>query len=34
MHNDDAALAECARLVAPLQDGWNGIAAQVATVDA
>jgi flagellar protein FliS len=34
MRNDDAALAECAQLVATLQDGWNGIAAQVATVGA
>ena len=32
LRNDDAALAECAKLVATLQDGWNGIAAQVGTV--
>lgn len=34
LHGDDAALAECAKLVATLQDGWNGIAAQVSAVGA
>lgn len=34
LRNDDAALAECAKLVATLQDGWNGIAAQAAVVSA
>jgi flagellar protein FliS len=29
LHHDDEALAECGRLVGTLQEGWNGIAAQV-----
>ena len=29
LKNDDAALAECARLVETLRDGWDGIADQV-----
>jgi len=29
LHNDEAALAECAKLVGTLKDGWDGIAAQV-----
>lgn len=30
LHHDDAALAECARLTATLQEAWEGIAGQVA----
>jgi len=29
LHNDEAALIECAKLVGTLKDGWDGIAAQV-----
>lgn len=29
LHNDEAALAECAGLVDTMKDGWEGIAAQV-----
>lgn len=28
-HNDEAALVECAGLIATLKEGWDGIAAQV-----
>jgi flagellar secretion chaperone FliS len=31
LHHDDTALAECAQLVATLQQGWDGIAEQVHT---
>ncbi len=30
LHSDDAVLAECAKLVEVLRDGWDGIASQVA----
>lgn len=29
LHNDEAALVECAKLVGTLKEGWDGIAAQV-----
>ena len=32
LHNDDAALEECARLIEPLRTAWAGISAQVMSV--
>lgn len=31
LHNDDAVLDECKRLLEPLRDAWTGIASQVRT---